>query len=91
MDCTAGIVHLSVNLIPDCGPFSFEVVTQSASAPFSSTSVATASASMTGAVVQCRDGLGTAAIQLGRNITLCIIGEHMCYFRHAWVSISHAL
>ena len=78
VDCDIAILHGITTMVPNCGPFSFHSVTQSS--PFSSTAVATASISMTGAVVQCRDGAGTVSGQVGRNITLCIIGEHMYNF-----------
>ena len=77
VDCTTAIVHIiAANGVDDCGPFSFIDVTQGTSAPYTSTAVASATTSMTGAVVQCLDGGGTSAVQVGSNITLCVYGEH---------------
>ena len=86
VDCDTAILHGFITSVPDCGPFSFHNVTQSS--PFNSTAVTIASASMTGAVVQCRSGVGTASGQVGRNITLCIIGEHMYNFYYISVEWS---
>ena len=77
VDCSTAIVHLiAANGVSDCGPFSFINVTQGTSAPFNSTAVATANTSMTGAVVQCLDGVTEARVQVA-NVTLCVYGE--CY------------
>ena len=76
VNCATAVIFTISATIPDCNGFSFEVVTRAS--PFSSTAVATASASMTGAVVQCRDNTGAMFNQIGRDITLCIIGEHAC-------------
>ena len=52
--------------------FPFINVSQGNTAPYTSTAVANANTSMTGAVVQCLDGAGPAAVQVGSNITLCM-------------------
>ena len=76
VDCSTAIVHIiAANGVADCGPFSFVNVTQGTSAPFTSTAVANATTSMTGAVVQCLDGTGASAVQVGSDITLCVYGE----------------
>ena len=78
VDCTTPIAHIYIiaaNGVADCGPFSFVNVTQGITAPYTSTAVANATTSMTGAVVQCLDGAGPAAVQIGSNITLCVYGE----------------
>ena len=51
-------------------------MSQEATPPFNSTAVATATTSMTGAVVQCFDGLEPAGVQVGSNVTLCVYSEH---------------
>ena len=88
VDCSTPIAHIYIiaaNGVSDCGPFSFVEVTQGTTAPFTSTAVASANTSMTGAVVQCFDGAGPAAVQIGPNITLCVYGEHdiyLSFFEH---------
>ena len=77
--CTAVITHITATSSGDCSPFSFEDVSQGLTPPFNSTAVATATTSMSGAVVQCFDSAAAAAVQVGSNITLCVYGEPSQY------------
>ena len=76
VDCSRAIDHNNPYSTDPCGPFIFKNVTEltSDAVLFNSTAVATASASMSGTVVECRDSSGRTFNQIG-NITLCIIGK----------------
>ena len=76
--CDSVINHISPVSIGHCGPFVFQDVTD-ISGPIinlSSTAVATANVSMSGAVVQCfTSQIVLVANEIGPNITLCIPGK----------------
>ena len=75
-----------------CGPFVFQNVTEIAGAQpiitiLSSTAVAVASASMSGAVIQCSTSqVAQVSTQIGPRITLCILGK-----KHKVNQITHVL
>ena len=75
VDCSRAIDHNNPFSTDPCGPFMFQNVTELTpdAVFFNSTAIATASASMSGTVVECRDSPGREFNQIG-NITLCIIG-----------------
>ena len=73
VDCIEAIDHNPPITTRSCGPFTFERITELSGSVLNSTAVATASASMNGAVVECRDSAGVSFNLIG-NITLCIIG-----------------
>ena len=76
VNCSTAIDHNNPLSTFPCGPFMFQKVTELTSDAllFNSTVVATASASMSGTVVECRDSTGRTFNQIG-YITLCIIGK----------------
>ena len=74
IDCAMAIDHNPpVTVSAACGPFTFVDVTVVSCCQLNSTAVATATTSMTGTVVECRDSAGITSNIVGR-ITLCIIG-----------------
>lgn len=79
INCSAVIFHLSPITVEDCAPFIFQDISEVVSPPItnlSSTAVAIASTSMSGAVVSCFAGRDLRlARQVGSDITLCIPGE----------------
>ena len=76
VDCSETINHNDPISAQPCGPFTFQDVTEKTQDTilFNSTAVATANASMNGAIVECRDGSGSAFNQIG-NVSLCIIDQ----------------
>ena len=75
--CSSAIVHvLAPESVDDCGPFRFVNVSQGAIPPYTSAAITNTTTSMTGAVVQCFDGVGSSPTQIGSNITLCVFGEY---------------
>ena len=75
VDCTETIDHNPPIYIDQCGPFSFENVTEIGSSCFlNSTAVAQVNASMRGTVIECRDSSGTVFNTFG-NISLCVISK----------------
>ena len=78
--CDSIIDHLAPGSIEHCGPFVFQNVTEITGSQIptvlSSTAVATANASMSGAIVQCSTYRHPQlSQQIGPNITLCIPGK----------------
>lgn len=74
IDCAEAIDHNPPISTHPCGPFTFHGVTELPQVPLHSTAEATASASMSGAVIECRDSGGLRFNTIG-NLTLCIIGK----------------
>ena len=80
ISCDSIIRHVAPVSIEPCGPFMFQNVTEITGAQpiiiSSSTAVATASASMSGAVIQCfTSQFAQLSVQIGTSITLCIPGK----------------
>ena len=78
--CDSLINHLSPISIQPCDAFMFQDVTEVAGSQpvinLSNTAIATANASMSGAVVQCSTSkIPQVSRQVGLNITLCIPGK----------------
>ena len=77
--CENLINHLSPVSIGHCDPFMFQNITEITGPPIttlSSTAIATASASMSGAVIQCpTSNIPQLSLPIGPNITLCIPGK----------------
>ena len=78
--CDSVINHLAPASIGRCDPFVFQDVTEISGSQsitiLSSTAVATANVSMSGAVVQCfTSQIVGVAQEIGSNITLCIPGK----------------
>ena len=75
ISCTKAIDHNPPITTSPCGPFTFEDVTVlMLEGALNSTVVATASTSMTGAIVECRDSTGISPNLIG-SLTLCVIGK----------------
>ena len=78
ISCDSTISHVAAVSIEPCGPFMFQNVTgaQPIITILSSTAVATASASMSGAVIQCSTSrLAQLSVQIGPRIILCVPGK----------------
>lgn len=74
IDCAKAIDHNPpITISAACGPFTFVDITEISCCQLNSTAVATATTSMTGTAVECRDSAGISSNIVGR-ITLCIIG-----------------
>ena len=76
--CDSIIRHLSPVSIGHCDPFMFQNVTEITGpiTTLSSTAVATANASMSGAVIQCfTSNIPQLSMPIGSSITLCIPGK----------------
>ena len=75
IDCSETIDHNPPIITRPCGPFSFQDVNEiQPNGLFNSTAVAIASASMTGAIAECRDSSGDVYNQIG-SVSICIIGK----------------
>ena len=79
--CDSVVDHRTTSEPEPCGPFMFQNVTQiggSQITVLSSTAVATANASMSGAVIGCSTSdFPQLSMQIGPNITLCIPGKSL--------------
>ena len=74
VNCDKAIDHNPpISTTSVCGPFMFVGISGLSCCHLNSTAVATASTSITGAVVECRDSAGLSPTVVG-SITLCIIG-----------------
>ena len=75
IDCSETVDHNPPISTDPCGPFTFQDVTEIPDdVLLNSTAVVIANASMSGGVVECRDGGGSIFNQIG-NVTLCIIDQ----------------
>lgn len=73
VDCTKAIDHHSPTTTSSCGPFMFVRISELSCCHLNSTAMATATSSMTGTTIECRDSAGISFNVVGQ-ITLCIIG-----------------
>lgn len=77
INCSRTIDHNPPIFTHLCGPFRFQNVTEiGLQNSLNSTTIAIASASMNGTIIECRDSSGTVFNSIG-SIKLCIIGKHI--------------